>query len=65
MKLMAESTHARFAAILRILRRRGVRPGFLEMGLAADLAMAEENQDAAEIERLRATLKLGPDEVPR
>ena len=63
MKLMSADAYARFGQILRTLRARGDRPGFLEMGLAADLVMAQEMGDDDEAERCRIKLDLSPEEV--
>lgn len=63
MKLMSPDAYSRFGRILRTLRARGDRPGFVEMGLAADLVMALELGDDDEAERCRSKLKLTPEEV--
>lgn len=63
MKMMSAATYTEYSRILRTLRTRGERVDFLQMGLAADLAMAvcELEPDEVEIAKLRKQLGLEGD----
>lgn len=61
--MLSPATYSRYSRLLKTLRARGDRPGFLEMGLAADLVLAQERGEDEEVERIRGKLELSGEEI--
>jgi hypothetical protein len=61
MKMMPATVYTRFGRICRQLRASGERLDFLRMGLAADLALALEEDDQSQVDELATKLNLDLD----